>query len=237
MESTLSTRSWPRILFGVAVLAIGTILLLDNLGVICSWEYLRYWPVLLILLGGVKMFEPTGTSSRVFWGVVVLIGALLLLDKLDVLEFQFWDLWPVVLILVGFAVLRGSRYSRARRHGGDWAKEITEPDPYVKMSAVLGGTTVTNTSSDFRGGEVTAIMGGGKVDLRQSGIKGGEARLDVFAFWGGIEILVPKTWTVVIQATPIMGGIEDKTDHSEPTPQGRLVITGSAVMGGVEIKN
>jgi predicted membrane protein len=237
METHLYTRSWPRILFGAAVLIIGVIFLLDNLGVVYSWEYLRYWPILLILLGGVKMFEPTGTSSRVFWGVVALVGVLLLLDRLDVLEFRFWDLWPVILILLGFAVLRGSQYSRALRHGSDRMKERTEPDPYVRMSAVLGGTTVTNTSSDFRGGEVTAIMGGGKVDLRQSSIKSGEARLDVFTFWGGIEILVPRGWTVVVQASPIMGGIEDKTDHTQPATQGRLVITGSAIMGGVEIKN
>jgi len=237
MDTHVYTRAWPRILFGAAVLVIGIIFLLDNLGVVYSWEYLRYWPVLLILLGLVKMFEPTGTPARVFWGVVVLVGLLLLLDRLDILEFRFWDLWPIVLILVGFAVLRGSRYSRAFRQAGPQLKESTEPDPYVRMSAVLGGMAITNTSSDFRGGAVTAIMGGGKIDLRQASIKSGEARLDVFAFWGGIELLVPRNWTIVIQASPIMGGIEDKTDHNQPSTQGRLVITGSAIMGGVEIKN
>jgi len=51
---------------------------------------------------------------------------------------------------------------------------------------------------------------------------------------------VPDGWTVVIEAVPFMGGVDDKTrppkaavDGAAPT----LVVRGFVMMGGVEIKN
>ena len=81
---------------------------------------------------------------------------------------------------------------------------------------------------------------GCEIDLRQASIAPGtEAVIDVFAFWGGIEIKVPEDWTVVTRAVPLMGGVEDKTHVPQPLPavEKRLVISGIVVMGGVVVKN
>jgi len=61
--------------------------------------------------------------------------------------------------------------------------------------------------------------------------------LDVFAMWGGIEILVPADWGVVVQGTPIMGAFEDKTSPPRDGSGAKLIIKGVVIMGGVEIKN
>ena len=83
---------------------------------------------------------------------------------------------------------------------------------------------------------MTAFMGGCAIDLRQAAIHG-EAVIDVFAMWGGIEISVPDTWTVIDRVTPIMGGVEDST-RAPGNPQGHtLIVRGVVVMGGIEIKN
>jgi hypothetical protein len=51
---------------------------------------------------------------------------------------------------------------------------------------------------------------------------------------------VPDTWDVIVRGSSILGGFEDKT-HRTPAPEGvkrpRLVIRGSAVFGGVVVKN
>jgi hypothetical protein len=58
----------------------------------------------------------------------------------------------------------------------------------------------------------------------------------VVAFWGGIGIRVPRGWRVVLDATTIMGGLLDMTEPAPDTaPQ--LVVRGSIIMGGVEVRH
>ena len=58
----------------------------------------------------------------------------------------------------------------------------------------------------------------------------------MFAVWGGIVIKVPADWTVINNGMAIMAAIEDKSVPAMNAGN-RLIITGHAVMGGVEIKN
>jgi len=57
----------------------------------------------------------------------------------------------------------------------------------------------------------------------------------VFAWWGGIEIIVPPDWAVSNQAVAFMGGVDDSTSGTQDSRY-RLVVRGFVVMGGVEIK-
>jgi hypothetical protein len=52
----------------------------------------------------------------------------------------------------------------------------------------------------------------------------------------GIEIRIPETWKVESRVTPILAGVDDKTDRSSETGK-RLVLQGTVIMGSVEIKN
>jgi predicted membrane protein len=101
----------------------------------------------------------------------------------------------------------------------------------------MSGVRRTLTSQDFKGGQLTAIMGGCEVDLRHASISGGTAVLDLFAFWGGIDIKVPQDWRVVVEGTPFLGGFEDKTLQQPGDASKRLVIRGTVIMGGAEITN
>jgi hypothetical protein len=90
-------------------------------------------------------------------------------------------------------------------------------------------------SQSFRGGDVTAILGGCALDMRSASIEG-EAVLNVFAFMGGVTIKCPPDWTVVLHGSPILGGFEEKTAHPAAATK-RLVVTGYAIFGGVEVRN
>jgi hypothetical protein len=50
-----------------------------------------------------------------------------------------------------------------------------------------------------------------EIDLRKANLTG-TAYLDVVAFWGGIEIKVPPTWTVDARVVALMGAFENKVD-------------------------
>jgi hypothetical protein len=80
-------------------------------------------------------------------------------------------------------------------------------------------------------------MGGCEVDLRQAKIENASPEIDVFAFWGGVEVRVPQDWRLEVKVWPILGAFIDGTEQV-PDPGAPLVtIKGAAIMGGVEIKN
>ena len=57
--------------------------------------------------------------------------------------------------------------------------------------------------------------------------------------FGGGEIRVPRTWTVIVKGVGIFGAYSDET-HQEAVvgaPTKTLIVKGMAVFGGVEIKN
>ena len=87
----------------------------------------------------------------------------------------------------------------------------------------MGGFERRVTSHEFRGGDITAFMGGGKLDLREAMPAGGQAVINIFAMMGGFEIIVPETWRVDLEVTPLMGGIEDKSRASANPAAPRLV--------------
>jgi ribonuclease R len=85
-------------------------------------------------------------------------------------------------------------------------------------------------------GNVVAVMGGQTIDLMDADITTSPAVLDVFALWGGIEILVPDHWEVISEVTPFMAGFEMKRGRAAGDPSKRLIIRGAAVMAGIEVK-
>ncbi len=195
-----SGRSTTQLVVGIIVILLGLVLLLDNMNILDARDYFRFWPFLLIVLGGLKIFQPQQPSSRV-WGVIlILAGGLFLLRTFDVYYIRFRDFWPLLLILAGGAMLWGSVLRRRVRSDG------ATDDVILNGSAILGGFTRSVTTQDFRGGDLTAIMGGCEIDLRKAAIRGDEAVLNVFAFWGGMELQVPENWTVVTRPCRSWGG-------------------------------
>lgn len=242
METKSSFRITPQFVLGMLVLVFGVVLTLDNLDIIDARHVLRYWPAILIIYGGFKILQPDSTGAR-FWGMVLaFFGAALLADKLYLFDFRLWDFWPLLLVALGAMLLW--RTSTRSRFGNPSSNVnilsgtgSTESNAIVNASAILGGVRRIVQTQDFRGGELTAVMGGCDVDLRTAAIANNPAVIDVFAFWGGIEIKVPQSWSVSFEGTPILGGFDDKTFRQGTEATQRLIVRGTIVMGGVEVRN
>jgi len=238
MPSVSRPRFSSHMVIGLAVIILGLVFLLGNLGLIEVRDYLRFWPVILILIGLPRALQPPRAPGRMFGFFLIGIGLLLLLDAIAVFDVRFWDFWPIVLILIGFAFLRRSTSSRFRATVLSGSEEASlQGEETLNEFVIMGGKNLVSTANDFRGGAATAIMGGCKIDLRKATMKGESAVVDVFAFWGGIEILVPDNWGVALEGIPILGGMEDKSVPPKGMSAKMLVIKGCTIMGGVEIKN
>jgi predicted membrane protein len=217
--------------FGIIVILLGVLFTLDNLAVVDAHASLRYWPVIIIVLGGMIALQAEHRGGRVWGGVLAIIGAMMLLRRLDLIAFHFWDFWPLILVAVGASLLWRGGFRRRLAMDGASDEHI------VNGVAVLGAYQRRIATQDFRGGEVTAVMGGAEVDLRQAGMREPSAVLHVVAFWGGVELRVPREWAVQVEGIPLLGGFEDKTLPPSGTTPPRLIVKGMAVMGGVEITN
>jgi hypothetical protein len=225
-----------RLVLGLLVIALGAIVLAGNLGWIESRDLLSwFWPAALAAVGLTILLQPGPCPGR-WWGAVWLAGAAwILADHRGWIAVDFWEVFfPALLILFGARLLlRTFRIPRAARRGG----AIEDSDAFVRAFAVMAGNERRSSSGAFRGAELTAVRGGVALDLPGARLEGPEATIDVFAFWGGIDIRVPPDWAVVGKVVPLMGGFEDKSRPSVATPERRLVVRGFAVMGGVEVKN
>jgi len=219
-----------RNLLGLVVLSLGTILTLGNFEIIDARAVIRFWPVLLIVFGAIKLLEPGSTSGRTFGGVIAVLGVIMVLNRMDIFDLDIWAFWPLLLVAAGASLIW-------RKHGEDVKIPDDDSTDQVSGVALLGGLEQTCSSQHFRGGSISAILGGHEVDLRDADIPEGEtAVLDILTFMGGVELRVPADWTIVLDGTAFLGGFDSKA-RGNPAVNKRLVIKGQTVMGGVEIRN
>jgi len=238
----------PRLVVGILIILLGTLFLLDNLDVMRVDDLLRFWPLFPLALGLTMLAQPAGSTNRFVGAFLAIAGVWLLLNELDILDWWFWDAWPVLLIgFGGWMVWRSLREPAGPPRRGEVAPgpapttgRVSRPtasaEDTVSAFAFLCGIEKVNNTKDFRGGELTAMMGGCEIDLRDASIGDEPAVIDVFAFWGGVSIRVPEDWIVTNKVMPLLGGLDDKT-RIVSGADSHLLIRGSAIMGGVEVKN
>ncbi len=211
---------------GLGLLGLGAVLTLDNLDLVDAHRILPWWPALLVLLGVSHLLQRSYLAGAL-WS---LVGAVVLAANLDLVSARVWDLWPLVLVLVGgnllWGVLRGRR------------KVIADAADSFSATAVLGGVTRRITAQDFSGGSAMALMGGCEVDLTGCPGDGGAAEIFAFAMWGGVDIKVPEDWEVRMEGAALLGGFEDSRERSAVGASRKvLTVRGIAIMGGVEVKS
>ena len=230
MEPRSGFRLTGQLVLGVAIAVVGVLFTLDNLHILRAREYLQFWPLALVAIGLVHISQANSAAGTVGGGVWILVGMVLLGNRLGFIDASIWNFWPLILVLVGGRIVwQNMETNRAAKRDDTGAT--------VSAIAVMGGFERRITSHEFRGGEITAFMGGGKLDLRDAMPAGGQAVINIFAMMGGFEVVIPETWRVISEVTPFMGGIEDKSRTSTNPTAPCLVLRGFVMMGGVTLKN
>lgn len=226
-----------RILFGLAVVAVGVLALLDNLHFFDISLLRTFWPLGLVLWGLGRLAWPRQSGSGALGVIAIGAGLMLTAQNLGYMHFHWRDWWPVLIIVVGLSILMRAIFPRpGQAQAGSLEVSTLAHGDLLDIDATFSGINQRVDSQSFKGGRITSTFGGVELDLTQAVIAGDEARLDISARFSGIDLRVPRDWLVVVEVSPLFGGVDDKT-VPPMTPGPRLVLRGEAMFAGIDIKN
>lgn len=234
-----------KIVFGILVLTAGVALLGFNTGyfpkdvkhIVFSWQSL------LVAIGFINIFD---RKSWPFGLVLMFVGGIYLTSLTNQLPFDFHAIfWPVLLIGIGLMIVLKRTFgwkTKQECKGKRWKHETATSylaEGRINESNVFGGSKRVIMEEHFRGGRIENIFGGSELDFRNSKLAEGEHILEITSVFGGITMIVPSEWNIAIEMENVMGGFVDKRRaiQLENTGGPKLIIKGSSVFGGGEIKS
>lgn len=217
-----------RIVFGIIIILVGILFLLETTNTYSTIHILRYFPSLLILLG-IWMLAKSRLQALFGPILLILVGLVWQLVTLDYLTWgQLGDFWPVILILIGVSLIVGRYRARVK-------ESKTE---YTSAFGIFGDVKKRNKSKNFSGGDLTGIFSDIELDLRDAEVKTKPARIHSACVFGDIDIIVPENWNVELNTLSIFADAVDKRHTRENKPgEADLIIDGWVLFGDVCIKD
>jgi len=224
---------------GMALVIVGTVILLQHMGIVTSGMIWTFWPILLIGLGLFKFMEQ---FNRVIGVLLILVGAVLLTHNLGLTKLSWGDIWPIVIIGAGLMLIWSRiempKFPPMQQQGG---VPVSAAANTINEYSMFGAVQRRVNMNNFAGGTVSALFGGVELDFRSADIEGEEAVILMEVVFGGAEFVVPDRWTVVFEGQSMFGGYADETRPPLPDVSGtsrkRLILRGRAVFGGITVKN
>lgn len=213
-------------IFGLLLVLAGALLIADRLNIYSFSNVIDIlWPSALILIGVFSMIEQR--RINLFHLIITSIGVIFLLIHLDILVANqiVPMIVPGIIILVGLSLIFSPRYTRH--------VVISSRGNYT---AVFGGLEEKCVDKEFTTCEITAVFGEANVDLSEIELKNDRGVINVSAVFGGVELILPTKYHIVIQGSPVLGGFENRLKHQNPQDK-TLVIQYTSFLGGVEIKD
>ncbi|MGI6616852.1 MAG: LiaF transmembrane domain-containing protein [Saccharofermentanales bacterium] len=222
-----------RILWGVALVAIGAVFALNALGITDINIFFRgWWTLFIIIPSAIGLFSRGGKFVSL---IGLVIGVILLLSCQGILDFgMVWKLTiPIIIILIGLKMIF---YSPFNRQAIKRIKEIkSDGTAPARDSVVFSGHKIDFDGQIFEGAILDAVFGSITCDLRRAIIEK-DCVITASAVFAGIDIQVPDHVNVIINSNSIFGGVSDKRKKTEHQDNAlTLYVDANCVFGGVDI--
>ena len=224
-----------RILIGIVLVLAGLALVIRNTGFFPDFidHVIFSWPMLLVSIG---LIMTLGSSEKTAGVIVMGVGGFFMIPLLFRETFHMYNMfWPSIFIIIGviFIVTRRKGWNAISNKG-------MAGDDYVDYVNVFSGGERQVVSQNFRGGKISSVFGGIELDLTKARLAPGTNYIEIACVFGGATIIVPDSWYVTIEVTPVLGGFSDSRKIApgrtiDTTSQ--LVIKGAVVFGGGEVKS
>lgn len=228
-----------RFLIGIILIVAGLILMLKKSTVLPEPidrfidEIIFSWQMLLVVIGVIVLISSDNKTPGI---VMVAVGGFFMIPELFTDFFRSFNFfWPAIFIVIGVVLLINSK-----RLGKTLDFKTTNKADYIDYVNIFSGAERQVITENFQGGKITAIFGGGEVDLTRSSLAPGENIIEITCIFGGTTIVVPDSWNVVLDVTPVLGGFSDsrklRGDVIKDNTRS-LILRGTVIFGGGEIKS
>lgn len=228
-----------RFIIGILLIIAGLILIINKSAVLPEPlgnfidDIIFSWQMLLIVIGVITL---TGSGNKTPGIVLIAVGGFFLIPELFTDFFRSFNFfWPALFIVIGVVLLLNSK-----RLGKTLNYSTSNKADYIDYTNIFSGAERQLITENFQGGKITSIFGGGEVDLTRSSLAPGENAIEITCIFGGTTIIVPESWNIILDVTPILGGFSDsrklRGDVMKDNTRS-LVIRGTVIFGGGEIKS
>ena len=242
-------NSNKRFYFGVILIAIGLIMILEKLNLIPESvsHVLLSWKMLLVGIGVLSLIAGNRTGGI----ILILIGGFFMIPELFDIPDELREIYkPLILVAIGAALLLRQRgipfptiHSSVIGDAPLEAEKIPNDNTHNTFDdfVIFGGREIFINSQAFAGGKATSIFGGMEFDMRKASLAPGGAVIDCVSVFGGCEFKIPMDWNVRNEVTTLFGAFTDKRGDTYNEryydPSKIIVIKGVAIFGGIEVKH
>lgn len=109
-----------------------------------------------------------------------------------------------------------------------------EDDSHIKLETLFSGSVKYVNSDSLEQVDLKCSFGGSTVYFDNAKLSGGKAIVRLDVNFAGVELYVPKTWTVVSNANISLGGIDEK-NKGIGNGENILTLVGNVSFSGIEI--
>ncbi|NLJ70195.1 MAG: cell wall-active antibiotics response protein [Clostridiaceae bacterium] len=243
----MNNKNISRIIWGIALVVVGTIFALNALGLTeISIFFDGWWTLFIIVPSFAGLFSKRGKFGSL---IGLIIGVVLLLSAQGILDFaSVWKLLiPIIIILIGLKMIFTSTFNKNNKWTSEKIKELKNNRAApVKDTAAFSTHNLDYNGQIFEGVVLDAVFGSITCDLRNAIIEK-DCVISASAVFASIDIKTPDHVQVKIDSNALFGGVSDKRkkraynkdDESDKTDRSdktfTLYVEATCVFGGVNI--
>jgi len=158
--------------------------------------------------------------NKIIGLVLVGLGVIFLMEILfgsNLIDFLF-TLWPLILIAIGWKILRDTKHNQTKHEYEDANKSSSKKksskdfstesqEDRFDYSVFIGDTSIRITTKNFQGGNASSVIGDIHVNLSEIDFAPGERNLRFSTVIGDSNITLPKDFAFNITGSSVIGDI------------------------------
>lgn len=235
-----------NIAWGLFFVAAAALIILSQTNIL---EGLSFWSMAISLL--MVPIIVKSIAGKAFGGILI-PSAIILIAFDDFLGIERFTPWPVLICAVFLSVglhvmfpykkewkIRFDEQFDTHIAGGgvvetNWTEESTDGE-HVFFSNRFAGSVKYMTSEPFQDVNIRSSFGGTKIYFDSAVMKEEQAAVNIDSEFSGVELYIPKEWTIVNKVNYSFGGLDEKGLNGSTKNGQILVLNGRVRFSGVTV--